>query len=202
MSARARRAAPVVAVLALLTAVSGVTWAVWGDGSRFAAALEAPDPTPRLPYVQDTHVLVTPPGHVVFERVGPREKFSDSHLLTPTELKIIEEGAAARVESVVTRDDQITLGAWRFTVKDGVSPFGLFSAMDKLYENGSHVRVDTAHADVFLRRRDNAFHAHYVRGQDVLRIEGYGKDGEAVTAEIMKLLDRQVERSPADRQPS
>lgn len=199
MSARARGAAPVVAVLALLAVISAVAWAVWGDGSRFAAAMAQPDPTPRLPYVQDTHVLVTPAGHVVFERVGTLAKFADSNLLTPTEQKIIEAGQATRIESVITRDDQITLGAWRFTVKDGVAPFELFSALDKHYENGGHKRVETEYEDVFLRRSANSYHAHYVRGQDVLRIEGYGKDADAVTAAVMELLDDQVERSPAVR---
>lgn len=201
MSIRARHTTPVVVVLALLAAVSGVTWAVWGDGSRFAEAMRTPDPTPRLPYVVDTHVLVTPAGHVVFERAGSQEKFAESDLLTQNEKKIVEQEQVTRLESVITRDDQITLGVWRFTVEDGVSPSALFSALDTLYSDGGHDRVETKHPDVFLRRKGNSFHAHYVRGQDVLRIEGYGENADAVTAQVMTLLDQQVERSPADRRP-
>lgn len=202
MSARARRAAPVVAVLALLTAVSGVTWAVWGDGSRLATAMEAPDPTPRLPYVEDTHVLVKPPGHVVFERVGPLTKFAGSNVLTPAEMTIAEEGAAIDIETTITREDGVTLGVWRFTVRNNASPWGLFNALDGLYESGNHESVETAHPSVSLRRSDNTFHAHYVRGRDVLRIEGYGENGDMVTERVMKLLNQQTKRSPADRQPA
>lgn len=202
MSDRVRRAAPVAVVLALLAAVSGVTWTVWGDGSRFAAAMQAADPTPRLPYVEDTRVLVEPPGHVVFQRTGALAKFTGSNVLTPAEMKIAEEGAAVQVESTITREGGITLGVWRFTVQTGQSPWGLFDALDGLYESGNHEAVETAHANVSLRRIDNSFHAHYVRGQDVLRVEGYGENGPAVTERIMKLLNKQVKRSPADSRPA
>jgi hypothetical protein len=201
MSARARRAAPVVAVLALLAAVSGVTWAVWGDGSRFEKTMQAADPTPRLPYLVDTNVLVRLSGHVVFDRDGPVERFARGNVLTPAEMEIVEEGGVTDAEATITLEDGVTLGLWRFSVRDGASPWGLFGALDGLYAAGRHELVKTAHPDVLLRRSGNTFHAHYVHGQDVLRIEGYGENGDAVTAHVLSLLDRQVERSPADEQP-
>lgn len=202
MSTRARRTAPVVAVLVVLATVCGVTWGVWGDGSRFAEAMQTADPTPRLPYVVDTYVLVKLPGRTLFDEEGPLDEFTDRDVLTPSEVKIVEEGPVAEVEGTIKIEKGVTLGLWRFSVREGESPWELYDGLDGLYRLGNHLAVDTTHPNVSLRRNENTFHAHYVHGQDVLRVEGYGDNGDAVADQIMKLLDRQVERSPADERPS
>lgn len=206
MSDHVRRAAPVAAVLALLTAVSAGAWVAWGDGSDPALTNDVtlPDPTPRLPYQEIKDVVVDPPGDVVFERKGRREGYKANGLLTEKELEILEENEVARISSTVTRDNGITLGIWRFTVEDGATPGGLFAEMDGLYERGGHEEVEIPHEDVSLRvatspEGSTVYHGHYVHGQDMFRIEGYGEDADAVTSEVTELLDRQVERTPAER---
>ncbi|MCR3747132.1 hypothetical protein [Lentzea californiensis] len=206
MSDRFRRAAPVAAVLALLAAVSAGAWVVWGDGSdpALASNVTLPDPTPRLPYQEIKDVVVEPPGDVVFERKGQLAGYNANGLLTEAELKIVEEQGGARISSTVTRDGGTTLGIWRFTVKDGVAPGGLFAEMDGLYKRGGHKDVQVQHQDVSLRLATSpegisVYHGHYVHGQDVFRIEGYGKDAAAVTKAVTELLDRQVKRTPAQR---
>jgi hypothetical protein len=206
MSDRIRRAAPVVAVLALLTAVSAGAWVAWGDGSDPALANDVtlPDPTPRLPYQEIKDVVVEPPGDVVFAREGRLQGFDANGLLTDSELKILEENGVAEISSTVTREDGITLGIWRFTVKDGVTPAGLFAEMDGLYERGGHSEVEIPYEDVSLRVVHSpagliGYHGHYVHGQDMFRLEGYGEDDDAVTDAVTELLDEQVQRTPAER---
>jgi hypothetical protein len=208
VSDRFRRTAPVAAVLALLTAVSAGAWVAWGDGSDPSLARVAlPDPTPRLPYQEIKDVVVEPPGDVVFERKGQVAGYDANGLLTKAELEIIEEQGAERISATVTRDRGITLGIWRFTVKEGVTPAGLYAEMDGLYERGGHEEVRIRHENVSLRLATSpegvsVYHGHYVHGQDMFRVEGYGRDAAALTEAITELLDRQLERRPAERPAS
>lgn len=206
MSVRARRAAPVVAVLALLVAVSAGAWAIWGDGSGVGYASEVvttPDPTPRLPYVEIVDPLVDPPGDVAFLKTGRRDDFKRDTLLSEDELEIAEANGVAKIDARVTRQkDGTVLGVWRFTLQDGANPFTAMDELDGLYKRGNHQLVPSAD-DVLLRRFINedqtaVYHAHYVRGRDVLRVDGYGPNS---TDEVMDLLKRQLAHAPAEAQP-
>ncbi|MCX2948573.1 hypothetical protein [Lentzea sp. NEAU-D7] len=206
MSARARRAAPVVAVLALLVAVGAGAWAVWGDGSGNAYASDVvttPDPTPRLPYVESTDPLVDPPGDIAFKKTGRTEIFERDTLLSEDELEIARATGVAKIDARVTRrTDGTVLGVWRFTLRDGADPFAALDEFDGLYKRGNHQLVPGGD-DVLLRRfvheDDSAvYHAHYVRGRDVLRVDGYGP---SATDQVVDLLERQLARSPAEAEP-
>lgn len=206
MSARVRRAAPVVAVLALLVAIGAGAWAVWGDGSGVSYASDVvtvPDPTPRLPYVEIVDPLVDPPGDIAFIKTGRRSDFTRASLLSADELKIAEATGVAKIDARVTRQkDGTVLGVWRFTLRDGADPFTMLDEIDSHYDEGLHELVPSAD-DVRLRRFVNedesaVYHAHYVRGRDVLRVDGYGPNA---TDEVMKLLGRQLAHAPAEARP-
>ena len=205
MSARARRAAPLVAVVVLLVAIGAGAWAVWGDGSRIGYASEVvttPDPTPRLPYVEVTDPLVDPPGEVAFAKTGRRDAFDRGSLLSADELEIAETTGVAKIDARVTRlKDGTVLGVWRFTLRDGANPFDTLDGLDGYYSRGRHELIPSSD-DVLLRRfvEDGGaiYHAHYVRDRDVLRVDGYGP---SATDEVMKLLDRQLAHAPAETRP-
>jgi hypothetical protein len=196
--------ASVIAVLVLLTAVATSAWVVWGDGSGPASAanqVSAPDPTPRLPYVEPPpDPLVTPPYQVVFSRRDEPSSFTASGVLTDAEVSLLKRTGVVRVAGTVTRNEVgTTLGVWRFTLRDASDPWETLDALDGLYETGGHVLQTTSHPGLLLRKAGNpenaAFHGHYVHGRDVLRVEGYGADA---TSAVAALVDRQLARSPAE----
>ncbi|WP_189156581.1 hypothetical protein [Lentzea pudingi] len=206
MSASASRAAPVVAVLALLVAIGAGAWAAWGDGSGNAYADEVvttPDPTPRLPYVEAVDPLVDPPGDIAFAKTGRPAVFERDSLLSADELEIAEATGVAKIEARVTRQkDDTVVGVWRFTLRDGASPFTALDELDALFGRGNHQLIPSSD-DVLLRRFVNedksaVYHAHYVRGRDVLRVDGYGP---RATDQVMELLDRQLAHAPAEAEP-
>ncbi|WP_447005040.1 hypothetical protein ACRAKI_00320 [Saccharothrix isguenensis] len=187
--------ASVIIVLVLLSAVTVGAWVARPDGPQAAPTTAAADPTPRLPYVEPLpDPLVTPPNPLVFELEAAPAKFLGSGVLTDPEVKLLADHGVVRITSRITRDAEgTTMGVWRFTAR--ADPRPALAAIDRLYEQGGHELRPTNHQGLLMRHRDGVFHGHYVRGDDVFRVEGYGPGG---TSAITELTDRQLALSPAE----
>jgi hypothetical protein len=187
--------ASVIIVLVLLSAVTVGAWVARPDGPRAAPVAVAADPTPRLPYVEPLpDLLVTPPNPLVFELEATPAKFLGSGVLTDPEVKLLADHGVVRMTGRITRDAKgTTLGVWRFTAR--ADPRPALAAIDRLYEQGGHELRPTNHPGLLMRHQDNVFHGHYIRGNDVFRVEGYGPDS---TSSISELTDRQLALSPAE----
>jgi hypothetical protein len=159
-----------------------------------------PDPpsTPLPPHPPEIQAqadpLVMPPNTPVFELDATPAEFLGLGLLTDHELRLLAHHGVVRIVGHVTRDAAgMTLAVWRFTTQGDPRP--ALTGIDRFYEGGRHSLEPTRHTGLLMRRKDDVFHGHYVRGYDVLRVEGYGPGS---TAAITELTERQLTLSPAE----
>ncbi|MGA6162813.1 hypothetical protein [Amycolatopsis magusensis] len=203
----------VVVTAALLVALAvppTAAWLAWGSGADPEAVvqpIELADPEPRRPGPPPLP-LVTPPGDLLIDRGSSKlSSLVTYQLFSQEELdKLVATGVAA-AHLRMTRDNGVNLLLSRFTARDDAHPEVTKEALDGIYAAGGHQLVTPAPEGVTVRRFTEApdaptisYHAHYVRGRDVLRIDASGEAGlvgEKIDAAFGALLGEQTGEFPA-----
>lgn len=206
-----RKMIGVGSTLVVLIAVAVAGYAAWGDGASPVLAkytVTEPDLNPRRPYpATPPDPLVRPPGKEILSKSRRPNEFINNSSLTRREVVLLVRKGVAKIQTVITRKNGVTLAVWRFTVRDRSDPRAARDALDGLYAQGGYTTLPTHHQGVLVRRIANpldqpeltSYRSHYVRGSDVLRVEAYGRQQQAVDEAFHALLDEQTDKYPASR---
>ncbi|WP_153028473.1 hypothetical protein [Amycolatopsis sp. YIM 10] len=197
------------ALLVVLAIPPTAAWLAWGSGAnpdRDVQPIELADPEPRRPGPPPLP-LVTPPGDLLIDRASQLSSLVSYQLFSPEELEELVATGVAVAHLRMTRENGVNLLLSRFTSRDDAEPEVTKEALDGIYAAGGHRRVEPAPAGVTVRRFTEApdaptvsYHAHYVRGRDVLRIDASGEGGlvgEKIDQAFGALLGEQTKAFPA-----
>lgn len=207
--ARARRAVSLAVALTALVAAPVAAWALWGSGEhpRLASvAVTLPDPEPRRPGRIDP--LIELPGTVVLKGNGPVTKFGASGALQESDVQLLATGGAVRAQAVIADDGPVRTSIWRFTLLDGADPAVLREALDG-YATTLGWLARPAPAEITVRQTPSVLRpidgqrpvlrGHYLRGQDLIRLETSGPTGSLVQTAFDQSLREQLTAFPAER---
>lgn len=204
---RARAALPVVAVITGLLAAPTVAWAVWGSGEhpRIAATRVAlADPEPRRPSRVDP--IVEMPGSVILDDNGPVSRYGATGALERIDVELLATGGVVRAQAMVTDEGPLRRSIWRFTVVPEGDPVILRDALDAFYATQGWLTREPAPGEPKVLMTPSVLRdipgqtpmmrAHYVRDRDLIRVDTYGTDSEAVEPVFNRLLAEQLAEYP------
>ncbi|GAB3503643.1 hypothetical protein [Amycolatopsis cihanbeyliensis] len=205
MVARGRAPVRTVLIVVALLVPPSVAWAAWGSGAnpnRPDIPTAEAEPSARRPGSLPTP-LVQPPGDIQIERDLPFSRLAPLKLFAPTELNAMRNTGVAHVDIIMTMHEDIRFYVYWLLLADGAEPAATLHALDDIYAGGGHEPVEPTPPGVLARRSPEqadlphtTYHAHYVRGRSVLRVDAIGDPGTAVGDTYLPLLREQVATFP------
>lgn len=207
MFARARAALPAIGVSVALIVPPAAAWAIWGDGEHPRVAeqrIALPDPEPRRPARVDP--LVRPPGEVLLEDAGPVTRYAATQALEKVDVALYLTGGVVRAQTITAQEGGLRMAVWRFTVNPDGDPAALKEAIDSYYrtrgwlslppsENRPAVLMTPSVAKD-VPGQTPMLRAHYVLGDDLIRVDTNAAGPEAPEPAFDRLLDTQLAAYP------
>lgn len=199
----------VVLTLATLVTIAAGAFLFWGDGSDPAAVAQRitwPDTAPRRPYQEmPATPTVRPPGSMTINVTGDPEAFLVGNNYPPAEMRMLAEAGVAQVTEIGTSSGTVTLAVWVFTIRDGIEPSATLRKINTTYLNTGYTitkRSGSLSRWHFVAKQPNAtitgYGAHYLRGRQVVRLQGVGANAPEVQRSVDDLLARQLHDWPPD----
>ncbi|RZQ62138.1 hypothetical protein [Amycolatopsis suaedae] len=197
-----------VAVLLVVAAIPTAAWLAWGSGASGEPPLpptSQADPAPRRPG-PEPDPLVWPRGTQALKYKAAVTDKKGAELFTGDERMELTRTGVVTVQVLRTADGTFNRTIMRLTVRDGASPAAARDALDAIYAAGGHSLRKPSPPGVLVRgyaiaagQPTTSYHAHYVRGRDVIRVEVAGTVLDPVDPAFAELLAEQVKAYPPDR---
>lgn len=173
-------------------------------GPSGSTTVASPSTTAAPTTTEPPRPIVQPPGSVQIDDTYTLPRLRDAKLLSTEDFAIVEANKVSEAQVTVTKQGELTLGAWAFQVASTAAGEKMLTQIDQLYTGvafrpAEGVTRDKVSALVLAPPAGQAgftvYRAHYL-GQEnrVVRVEAYGPDGAAAKAAFIALLDNQLKQ--------
>ena len=199
-----------VAVVVVLAAAAVLYFTVFKKGNEEAgqnpppsSGTSAPSTTTEPPQPKAFGPLAIPVGHTGVGKVYTPAQLESTKPLPTPDLVLLKQHGVTRAQSVVGNMDSSTVSLWSFSSKNAKE---LLSAIVEDQQRFGFEEVpDLKHGTVKVYKSKQktstgstivAYRAHYVSGNDVIRVEAYDTDDAAAKANFTAALTAQVQHNP------